>query len=138
MPDDLRDPIDALAGNLAICPPALSQHAAISAFEAYEECDGHVVRYAWNREVMLEGLRELGIDRLAPADGAFYVYADIGHLTDDSQDWGRRLLDATGVAVAPGIDFDQVDGARSIRLSFAGATDTITAGLQALRGFLSG
>ena len=136
MPDDLREPIDALAGNLAICPPALSQHAAIHAFEAYEECDGHVARYAHNRGLMLAGLRALGIERLAPADGAFYVYADIGHLTDDAQEWGRRLLDTTGVAVAPGIDFDQVDGARSIRLSFAGATETITTGLQALGGFL--
>ena len=136
MPDDLADPIDALAGNLAICPPALAQHAAVSAFEAYDECDAHVARYAQNRRLMLDGLRALGIDRLAPADGAFYVYADIGHLTDDAQSWGRRLLDTTGVAVAPGIDFDQVDGSRSIRLSFAGATDTITAGLQALGGFL--
>ena len=136
VPDDLAGPVDALAGNLSICPPALAQHAAISAFEAYDECDAHVARYAHNRGVMLDGLQALGIDRLAPADGAFYVYADIGHLTEDSQAWGRRLLDATGVAVAPGIDFDPVDGHRSIRLSFAGATDTITAGLQALGEYL--
>jgi len=136
VPDDLADSVDALAGNLAICPPAPAQYAAISAFEAYDECDGHVARYAINRGLLLDGLRNLGIDRLAPADGAFYVYADVSHLTDDSQTFCTRLLDEAGVAVAPGIDFDPVDGHRSLRMSFAGATSAITGGLQALAEFL--
>ena len=104
VPGDLADPVDALAGNLAICPPALAQYAAISAFEAYDECDGHVARYAVNRALLLDGLRELGIDRLAPADGAFYVYADVSHLTDDSQAYCAQLLAQTGVRGARGID----------------------------------
>ena len=137
MPDDLADPVDALAGNLAICPPALAQHAAVSAFDAYDECDGHVARYAVNRRLLLDGLRTLGIDRVAPADGAFYVYADVSHLTDDSQAFCATLLDQTGVAVAPGIDFDPVAGHRSLRLSFAGAESTITGALRALEGFLA-
>ncbi len=136
VPDDLADPVDALAGNMAICPPALAQYAAVSAFDAYDECDGHVARYAVNRRLLLNGLRELGIDKLAPADGAFYVYADVSHLTDDSQQLCSRLLDEAGVAVAPGIDFDQVDGCRSLRMSFAGSTSTITGGLDALGEFL--
>ena len=85
---------------------------------------------------MLDGLRELGIDRLAPADGAFYVYADVSHLTDDSQLFCARLLDEAGVAVAPGIDFDQIDGHRALRMSFAGSTSTVTGGLHALGEFL--
>jgi aspartate/methionine/tyrosine aminotransferase len=136
VPDDLAGAVDTLAGNMAICPPALAQFAAVSAFDAYDECDGHVARYAINRRLLLDGLRELGIDRLAPADGAFYVYADISHLTQDSQTFCARLLDEVGVAAAPGIDFDQVDGHRSMRMSFAGATSTITGGLAALGRFL--
>lgn len=136
VPRDLADPVDALAGNLAICPPAISQYAALAAFEAYAECDGHVARYARNRDLLLDGLQELGIRKLAPADGAFYVYADVTHLTDDSADFCARLLDEAGVAVAPGIDFDPVDGAHSLRMSFAGSTESIVGALDALRDFL--
>ena len=104
VPEDLRRPVDVLTGNFTICPPVLSQYAAIAAFtpESYAELDGHVARYATNRALLLDGLPHLGIDRLAPADGAFYVYADIGHLTDDSYAWCLRLLEETGVATAPG------------------------------------
>lgn len=136
VPDDLLDRIDALAGNLAICPPAPSQFAAAHAFEAYDECDGHVARYASNRTLLLEGLASLGVTRVAPADGAFYVYADITHLTDDSQVWCARLLDTVGVACAPGIDFDQVDGARTVRFCFAGSATTIAGALDALGDFV--
>ena len=104
VPEDLRRPVDVLTGNFTICPPVLSQYAAIAAFtpESYAELDGHVARYATNRACCSTACRGSGIDRLAPADGAFYVYADIGHLTDDSYAWCLRLLDETGVATAPG------------------------------------
>ena len=112
----------------------LSQHAALAAFtdEAYAECDGHVLRYAGNRAVLLEGLGRLGIDRLAPADGAFYVYADIGHLTEDSMGWARRLLADTGVAVTPGIDFDLERGHSYVRFSYSGRGDDIVEGCRRL------
>jgi aspartate/methionine/tyrosine aminotransferase len=117
---------------------ALAQRAALGAFEepSYAEVDGHVARYAVNRALLLEGLAGLGITRLAPADGAFYVYADVSHLTRDSMDFTHRLLAETGVAVAPGVDFDPVDGGQFIRLSFAGATDDITAALERLAVWL--
>ena len=137
VPDDLAEAVDALAGNLAICPPAPSQYAALAAFDAYDECDGHVARYGVNRELLLDGLRALGISRLAPADGAFYVYADISHLTDDSAVFCARLLAETGVATAPGVDFDPVEGHRFLRMSFAGATSTVTGALAALGGHLA-
>ena len=138
VPEDLRRPVDVLTGNFTICPPVLSQYAAIAAFtpESYAELDGHVARYATNRALLLEGLPRLGIDRLAPADGAFYVYADIGHLTDDSYAWCLRLLDETGVATAPGIDFDTRRGNEFVRLSFAGSAEEITAGLDRLGDWL--
>ncbi len=142
VPEDLRRPVDILAGNFTICPPALSQYAAIAAFtpESYAELDGHVARYAANRALLLEELPKLGIDRLAPADGAFYVYADIGHLTGrdggDSHAWCLRLLDETGVATAPGIDFDTQRGNEFVRLSFAGSAEEINEGLQRLGRWL--
>ena len=138
VPEDLRRPVDVLTGNFTICPPVLSQYAAIAAFapESYAELDGHVARYATNRALLLEGLPRIGIDRLAPADGAFYVYADIGHLTDDSYSWCLRLLDETGVATAPGIDFDTRRGHEFVRLSFAGSAAEITEGLDRLARWL--
>ena len=137
VPDDLIDAVDTLAGNLAICPPAPAQYAALGAFDAYDECDGHVARYAANRELLLTGLAELGIDKLAPADGAFYVYADIAHLSDDSTSYCDRLLAETGIAAAPGIDFDPVDGRHHLRMSFAGSTSTVVGALDALARYLT-
>ncbi|RNM12845.1 pyridoxal phosphate-dependent aminotransferase [Nocardioides pocheonensis] len=138
VPEDLRRPVDVLTGNFTICPPVLSQYAAIAAFtpESYAELDGHVDRYAANRRLLLDGLPRLGIDKLAPADGAFYVYADVGHLTDDSYAWCLRALDETGVAMAPGIDFDTRRGREFVRLSFAGSAEDIEQGLDRLDGWL--
>ena len=138
VPERLRRAVDRLTGNFTICPPALAQHAAVAAFtpEGYAEADGHVARYATNRRLLLDGLAGLGIDRLAPADGAFYAYADVGHLTDDSMDLTYRLLAETGVALAPGVDFDPGDGQRWVRFSFAGATEDVTGALERLGAWL--
>ena len=138
VPEDLRRPVDVLTGNFTICPPVLSQHAATAAFtpESYAELDGHVARYAANREQLLVGLPRMGIHRLAPADGAFYVYADIGHLTDDSYAWCQRLLEETGVATAPGIDFDTLRGHQFVRMSFAGSEKEIGEGIERLGAWL--
>ncbi|WP_203337439.1 pyridoxal phosphate-dependent aminotransferase [Nocardioides limicola] len=134
VPARLRRAVDVLTGNFTICPPVLSQHAAIAAFtpEARTELDGHVARYADNRAVLLAGLADLGITGLAPADGAFYAYADIGDLTDDSMAWSLALLARTGVAVAPGVDFDVVNGHRFVRFSFAGPGEDLERGLERL------
>lgn len=138
VPEDLRRPVDVLTGNFTICPPVLSQHAAVAAFtpESYAELGGHVARYTANRALLLEGLPRIGIDRLAPADGAFYVYADVSHLTDDSYAWCFRVLEETGVAMAPGIDFDTDRGGSFVRLSFAGSAEEIGTGLERLGAFL--
>jgi aspartate/methionine/tyrosine aminotransferase len=134
VPPRLRRAVDVLTGNFTICPPAIAQRACLAAFTpaTYAELDGHVARYARNRARLLDGLPRLGIDRLAPADGAFYVYADIGHLTDDSMAWSRDLLARTGVALAPGVDFDTDLGQRFIRISFAGRESEIDEGLSRL------
>ena len=138
VPAELRRAVDVLAGNFTICPPVLSQHAAVAAFseESYAECEAHVERYAGNRRVLLDGLTALGMTRLAPADGAFYAYADVGHLTGDSMAFAHRLLAETGVAIAPGVDFDTRDGGSWIRLSFAGGQRDIEAALERLGRWL--
>lgn len=135
----LRPALQRLASNIAICPPAMSQYAAAAAFgpEAIAELDGHVARYASNRKLLLQGLPQVGITDLAPVDGAFYVYADIAHLTDDSMAWCADILAHTGVALAPGLDFDTVHGHHTVRISFAGATADITAALERLRRYLA-
>ncbi|WP_051161455.1 pyridoxal phosphate-dependent aminotransferase [Nocardia brevicatena] len=137
-PERLRPALQRLASNMTVCPPAVSQYAARYAFgaEAKAELDGHVRRYAVNRRILLDGLPALGITDLAPADGAFYAYADIGHLTDDSMAWCSNVLAHTGVALAPGSDFDTAVGHRTIRVSFAGATADIEAALVRLGHYL--
>ncbi|WKN48779.1 aminotransferase class I/II-fold pyridoxal phosphate-dependent enzyme [Nocardioides sp. Arc9.136] len=134
VPDRLRRAVDVLTGNFTICPPVIAQRACLAAFDdaSYAELDGHVARYAANRRLLLDGLAGLGITRLAPADGAFYVYADVGHLTDDSMALAHDLLQRVGVAVAPGVDFDTVEGGRFVRMSFAGQQSEIEQALERL------
>lgn len=138
VPERLRRAVDVLTGNFTICPPVIAQWACVAAFtpSSYAELDSHVARYATNRRLVLDGLASLGIDRLAPADGAFYAYADVGHLTQDSMAFCRRLLAETGVALAPGIDFDTEAGQHHVRLSFAGPQADIELGLQRLGDWL--
>lgn len=140
LPRTLIRAVQRLASNMTVCPPTVSQLAAVAAFsdESIAELDGHVRRYAHNRDVLLAGLADAGITRLAPADGAFYAYADIDHLTDDSTSWCARILGETGVALAPGADFDTVHGAHTVRFSFAGSTEDVTEGLRRLGPHLRG
>ncbi|HEY0941874.1 MAG TPA: aminotransferase class I/II-fold pyridoxal phosphate-dependent enzyme [Steroidobacter sp.] len=112
----------AFMGNLFLTAPSLSQHAALVAMDCREELEGYVATYARNRELLLEALPRLGLTNIAPPDGAFYIYANVGHLTNDSIELCKALLQDTGVATAPGVDFDPVEGHRHIRLSFAVST----------------
>jgi aspartate/methionine/tyrosine aminotransferase len=139
VPAELRRAVDRLTGNFTICPPALAQHAAVAAFspESIAEADGLLAHYADNRRLLLDGLRAIGIDRLAPTDGAFYVYADVSAHTDDSLSFCSKLLTDTGVAIAPGIDFDTVRGGEFVRLSFAGPTADITEALRRIGPWLN-
>ncbi len=138
VPKSLQRTIDCLTGNFTICPPVLAQFAAVAAFtpESIAEADGHLRHYGANRELLLSGLRDIGIDRLAPTDGAFYVYADVSEFTGDSLSFCEKLLADTGLAIAPGIDFDPVHGGSFVRLSFAGPTSDITSALDRLGSWL--
>jgi aspartate/methionine/tyrosine aminotransferase len=124
-PDHLRDTVDRLQQNLYICASHVSQVAGIAAFDCRDELDGHVERYARNRSHLIEGLERAGITDFAHADGAFYVYADVSHLTDDTMTLCNRWLDELGVATTPGLDFDLTRGHRYVRFSYAGSLDHI-------------
>ena len=127
--------IERLAQNLFICPPHASQVAAFAAFECGEELGANVSAYAANRGLVLDALPRMGLPRFAPADGAFYAYADVGHLTEDSLALSAEILDRAGVAVTPGLDFDPARGGRWLRLSYAGATAEVAEGLSRLSAF---
>ncbi len=134
LPPDLVEPVERLAQNLTVAPPTLPQVAALEAFSpvAVTELDAHVARYARNRAVLLEGLAAVGFERIAPSDGAFYLWVDVSEWTDDAEKLCARWLDELALAVTPGIDFDPVDGHRYVRFSFAGSTDDVRAAVERL------
>lgn len=133
MPENMIRQVERLAQNFFICPSAPAQYAAVAAFDCTEELDGHVAVYARNRSLLLEGLPQAGFDRIAPADGAFYLYADVSGLTDDSLGFAARMLDEAGVATTAGVDFDPVDGHHYLRFSYAGNTADMEEALQRLQ-----
>ena len=124
-PEHLRDAVDRLQQNLYICASHVSQIAGLAAFDCGDELDAHVRRYAAHRDRLIDGLARAGITDFAEADGAFYVYADVSRLTDDSMDLCNRWLDELGVAATPGLDFDLSRGHRYVRFSYAGSLDHI-------------
>lgn len=130
--------VERLAQNMFICPPHASQVAALAALDCREELDANRAVYAENRRLMLEGLPAAGFTRIAPPDGAFYVYADVSEMTQDSRALAAEILEKAGVAVTPGLDFDPVRGARTLRFSYARATADIAEGLERLRRFMAG
>ena len=132
LPEDLLRPVECLGQNLYISAPTLSQIAGAAVFGCYDELDGYVRAYARNREILLDRLPKAGFDRLAPVDGAFYIYADVGHMTNDSEEFCRAMLAQIGVAATPGTDFDPFRGSRYVRFSFAAKTADIEAAAERL------
>jgi aspartate/methionine/tyrosine aminotransferase len=135
VPPDLVRPIERLTQNFFISVPTLSQYAALAAFECREELDGHVRRYRANRDLLMAGLPSAGLDRLTPAQGAFYIYADVSHLTNDSREFCRLMLREAGVATTPGVDFDRARGAGMLRISFAGSTAEMEEAVRRLKAW---
>ena len=123
--------------NFFLTPPTLSQHAALAAFDDLAELNASVVQYAQNRDRLYGALRGMGISGIAPPDGAFYLYADVGHLTDDSLAFCEKLLDETGIALAPGIDFDPQEGGRFIRFAFAISGDDVERVIERLAPWIA-
>ncbi|MGV8996972.1 MAG: pyridoxal phosphate-dependent aminotransferase [Parvibaculaceae bacterium] len=141
VPDRLVRPMERLAQSLFISPPAIAQVAAIAAFDATDELDTNVAVYAANRDLLLDTLPAAGLDNFAPADGAFYLYADVSALLAargnmDSTEFCHRMLHETGIAATPGLDFDPARGGQTVRFSFAGATADMAEAAARLKQWL--
>ena len=121
VPEDLARAVECLAQNLYISPPTLPQIAAEAVFDCKAELDARVAVYRGNRDLLLAELPKAGFSRFAPPDGAFYLYADIGHITEDSEAFCMRMLQEAGVAATPGMDFDRARGRHFLRFSYAGS-----------------
>ncbi|WP_108501285.1 pyridoxal phosphate-dependent aminotransferase [Paracoccus indicus] len=135
-PEQVRT-VERLAQNMFICPPHASQIAALAALDCADEAEANLAVYAENRRLMLQELPKAGFDRIAPPEGAFYIYADVSHLTDDSVALAAEILEHAGVAVTPGLDFDPVRGGQTLRFSYARATADIAEGLRRLTEYMA-
>lgn len=136
VPENMVRAIECLAQNLSISAPTLSQFGAIAAFDSMEEAELNVEAYAKNRQMLLNELPKAGFDKLAPSDGAFYIYADVAHLTNNSQEFCQEILSKTGVAITPGVDFDSDRGAHFVRFSYAGHFDRMVEAVKRLQEFM--
>ena len=137
LPNDLKRAVECLGQNLYISPPTVSQMAGVAAFDCTDELEENVRRYAANRTMLIEELPRTGLHDLASSDGAFYIYADVGHLTSDSVAFCRRMLEESGVAATPGTDFDPFRGHRYVRFSFAGETNIVEQAVSRLHDWLT-
>ena len=135
LPPDLLRPVECLAQNLFISAPHVAQVAAEAAMDCAPELEANRARYRRNRDLLLRELPRAGLDRLSPADGAFYLWADVGHLTNDSVSFCARMLAETGVAATPGVDFDRDRGGRFLRLSYCGPEADMAEAADRLRGW---
>lgn len=136
VPEDQVRVVERIAQNMFICAPHASQVAALAALDCDAELQANLDVYKANRKLMLERLPKAGFTRIAPPDGAFYVYADVSDLTDDSRAFAAEILEKAGVAVTPGLDFDPERGAGTLRFSYARATADIEEGLDRLEAFM--
>ena len=132
IPEDLMRAVECLAQNLFISAPTLSQIGGVAAFDCEDELSANILKYKANRDFLLEKLPKAGFDRLAPVDGAFYIYADVVELTNDSLSFCRRILNETGVAIASGVDFDPDRGHHYVRFSFAESAEQVAGAAEAL------
>jgi len=136
LPEDMVRPVECLAQNLFISAPTISQVAATHVFDHLVTFDQYVADYGKNRDVVIKGLADVGITKVAPPDGAFYIYADISHLGLDSSEFSRRMLTEAGIAAAPGWDFDPKHGGEYVRFSYAGSLETCTQAMARLKAWL--
>lgn len=136
LPEQLVRPVERIAQSLYISPPELSQIAAIEAFKATGELEAVKARYAWNRELLMKRLPELGFALAAPMDGAFYAFCDVTRHTNDSMAFARRMLAEAHVAATPGRDFDPLQGHRTMRFSYAGSHDEMVEAMVRIERWL--
>ena len=136
VPEDHVRQVERLAQNLFICPPHVSQLTALASMDAKEELEQNINVYKKNREILLEELPKAGLKTFSPPDGAFYIYVDISEFSNDSLKFCKDVLEQAGVAITPGLDFDQKRGNSTIRFSYARSTDDIKEGSERIKKFM--
>ena len=136
VPEDHVRQVEKVSQNLFICPPHASQITALAALDAKKELDENVKVYRKNREILLAELPKAGFTTFSPPDGAFYIYVDISKFSDDSLGFCRQVLDEAGVAITPGLDFDQYRGSSTIRFSYARSTEDIIESTKRIKVFM--
>ncbi len=137
LPDDLKDPVKKLSENLFVSPPTISQHLAYKIFDHVSDLDVYVQGYAENRAIVLEELPKIGIENFTAAHGAFYIYADIHALSNDSEAFCKHALDEAKVSITPGTDFDLNRGSGTIRICYADSQENIIEACQRLKNWSS-
>ena len=137
VPEDHVRQVERLSQNLFICPPHASQITALAAMDATEELEKNINVYKKNREILLEELPKAGFKTFSPPDGAFYIYVDISEFSNDSLSFCKKVLDEAGVAITPGLDFDQKRGNKTIRFSYARSTEDIIEGANRIKNFMN-
>ena len=135
VPEHLVRTVERLAQNLYICPPAIAQVAALGAFDGIDELEANRRTYAANRDLLLAEFPKAGLSKIVPADGAFYLYVDVGDYTTDSLAFTKQMLEETGVAATPGLDFDPARGGQFVRFSYAGATSEMAEAATRLKAW---
>lgn len=135
-PADLVRSYESLVQHFFVSPPALAQHAALEVFNCKDELDSTVAEYAQNRAIMLEALPKIGFSHICPAEGAFYIYANVSDLTDNSADFCEEMLRGAGVVGVSGHDFDTEQGDAYVRLSYSGTRADIENAMARLKGWL--
>ena len=135
LPEDLVRPVECLAQNLFISAPHIAQVAAEAAFDCGVELDANIATYRRSRDLLLRELPQAGFDRLSPAEGAFYIWADVSHRTQNSKEFCRRMLEEAGIAAAPGVDFDRTRGDHFVRFSYCGPEADMAAAAERLKAW---
>lgn len=137
LPDDLKEPVKKLAENLFVSPPTISQHLAYKIFDHIPELDDYVADYAVNRDILLNELPKIGIENFTAAHGAFYVYADIHSLSNDSEAYCKQALAEAKISITPGMDFDLNRGHGTIRICYADSKENIIEACQRWKNWSS-
>ncbi|SRR5690625_2784363 len=107
VPEVMLDDVERMAQNFFLAPPTLSQYAALAAFSepVLKELEERRHTLLARRAYLLEAMATLGWQVTGAPEGAFYLYIDISSTTEDSFAFCEQLLQATGVALTPGVDF---------------------------------
>lgn len=139
VPEGFIEATEKLAQNLFIATSTDAQYAALAAFdsETLTELERRRAEFALRRDFLYENLLRLGFEIPVKPEGAFYIYAHCGKITDDSYQFALDLLEAEGVAVTPGKDFGTHDAHHALRFAYTTSIERMGEAMQRLERFIN-